>query len=148
MHVNTHFLLWGVWANLCCLTPTIVICLGSEGWNLYGCLNFRLSYCICNWCWISNVALNMEFNLIIKYFNYINQAYYSQVYSVLLMEGRQKVWNPHFMAMLFHIARIDCSSIWVIDMMAMGKLKLQCVQRPIHGWRPYLRNVVDLSLHD
>ncbi len=44
LHVNIHFLLWGVRA-LCCLTPTIVIYFRKEGWNLYGCLNFR-SYII------------------------------------------------------------------------------------------------------
>ncbi len=66
----------------------------------------------------------MEFDLIVKYFNYINQAYCFQVYSVLLMEGKQNVWNPHFMAMLFHTTRIECSSIWVIDMMVMGRLEL------------------------
>jgi hypothetical protein len=96
VHVNTHFLLWGVWANLCYLTPTTVRYFGREGWNLYGCLNFRLSYCICNWCWISIVALKVEFDLIVKYFNYINQAYCFQVYSVLLMEGTRNMWSPHF----------------------------------------------------
>jgi hypothetical protein len=64
------------------------------------------------------------------------------MYNVLSMEGRQdvwspwylmledksrKVWNASFVAMLFYIARIECSSIWVINMMAMGKLELQCV---------------------
>jgi hypothetical protein len=68
------------------------------------------------------------------------------VYNVLSMEGRQdmwnpwylmpedkpkKVWNASFVAMLFYIATIECSSIWVINIMAMGKLKLQCV-RHIH----------------
>ncbi len=33
-------------------------------------------------------------------------------------------WNVGFVAMSSHIARIQCSSIWVIDMMAMGELKL------------------------
>jgi hypothetical protein len=65
---------WGVYA-LCCLTLTIAICLGGEGWNLYVCLNFRLSYCICNWCWISIIALKVEF--IVEYINYINQTYCS-----------------------------------------------------------------------
>jgi hypothetical protein len=30
--------------------------------------------------------------------------------------------------MLFHITRIECFSIWVINMMEMGQLELQCVQ--------------------
>jgi hypothetical protein len=51
-----------------------------EGWNLYGCLNFKLSYYICNWYWIWIVTLKVEVNVIIEYFNYINQAYSSCVY--------------------------------------------------------------------
>ncbi len=134
MHVNFHFLLWGVWA-LCCLTPTIAKYLGKERWNLYGCLNFRLAYCICNWCWISIVALKMESNFIVEYINYINQAYCSCNS------------DTSFVTMLFCTTRIWCSSIWAIDMMAMGKLELYCVQKHIHGWRHYLPNVVDLFLH-
>jgi hypothetical protein len=38
LHVNTHFLLWGVWV-LCCLTPIINIYLRRLRWNLYRCLN-------------------------------------------------------------------------------------------------------------
>ncbi len=53
-----------MWA-LSYLTPTIAIYLGKERWNLYGCLNFRSSYYICNWCWISIVALKVESDLII-----------------------------------------------------------------------------------
>ncbi len=75
LHINTHFLLWGVWA-LFCLTPMIAIYLGREGWSLYGCLNFRSSHCICNWCWISIVALKVKSDFIIECINYIDQAYY------------------------------------------------------------------------
>jgi hypothetical protein len=44
----THFLFRGEWV-LCSLTLTIAIYLGRERWNIYGCLNFISSYCICNW---------------------------------------------------------------------------------------------------
>jgi hypothetical protein len=37
------------------------------------------------------------------------------------------MWNANFMTILFCITRIECSSIWVINMMAMGELELQCV---------------------
>jgi hypothetical protein len=79
----------------------------------------------------------VEFDLIVKYFNYINQAYCSQVYNVLLMEGKRNMWNPHFMAMLFHIARIERSSIWIIDMMAMGKC--EPYQHNHVQWSQFLR---------
>jgi hypothetical protein len=36
--------------------------------------------------------------------------------------------------MLFHITKIKSFSISIIDMMAMGKLELQCVQRHIQKW--------------
>jgi hypothetical protein len=78
LHINTHFLLWGVWA-LYCLTPTIAIYLGREGRNLYGCLNFKLAYCICNWCWISIIGLKVGSDFIVEYINYINQPYCSCV---------------------------------------------------------------------
>jgi len=42
-------------------------------------------------------------------------------------------WNASFMAMLFRATRIECYSIWAIDVMAMGELKLQCVQGHIQG---------------
>jgi hypothetical protein len=60
------------------------------------------------------------------------------MYNVLSMEGRWNVWNPwylmledkprkvnaSFAAILFCKTRIKRSSIWVIDMMAMGELEL------------------------
>jgi hypothetical protein len=62
------------------------------------------------------------------------------------MEGRWNVWSPwslmlkdkptkdvSFVAISFHTTKIECSSIWTIDMMAMGELELQCVQGHIHG---------------
>ncbi len=69
------------------------------------------------------------------------------VYIFLSMEGRWNMWNPwyllpkdklgkvecKFCCMLFHTARKYSSSISAIDMMAMGELELQCVQRHIHG---------------
>jgi hypothetical protein len=76
------------------------------------------------------------------------------------MEGRWKVWSPwylmlkdkpgkdvNFVAISFHTTKIKCSSIWTIDMMAMGELELQCVQGHMHGWKPYFPDVVNLSLH-
>jgi hypothetical protein len=68
---------------------------GREGWNLYLCLNFGSSYYFCNWCWISIIALKVEFGFIIKYFNYVNQAYYFCV----LMEGKKNVWNPWYLTL-------------------------------------------------
>ncbi len=82
----------------------------------------------------------MESNLIVEYLNYINEAYCSCVY-VLSMEGRRNMWSPwylmlkdklrkvecNFVAMLFHTTKIKCSSIWAINMMAMGELEFQCV---------------------
>jgi hypothetical protein len=82
LHVNIQFFLWGLWA-LCCLTPTIAIYLGREGWNLYECLNFRLSYCICNWCWILIVVLKVEFDLI------VNELTHSQ------MDSHFGSWSPN-----------------------------------------------------
>jgi hypothetical protein len=40
--------------------------------------------------------------------------------------GMQVLWQFYF------TTRIECSSIWAIDVMAMGKLELKCVQGHIH----------------
>jgi hypothetical protein len=95
-----------VWA-LCCLTTTIAIYLGKEGWNLYGCLNFKSSYCIYNWCWISIIALKVEFDLIVEYINYINQAYTILVYNVLSMEGRRNVWSPWYLMLEDKLGKVE-----------------------------------------
>jgi len=62
------------------------------------------------------------------------------------MEGRWKKWGPwylmtpnkwgkwnvSFATTSFHIRRIECYSIWVINMMIMEKLVLSCVQGHRH----------------
>jgi hypothetical protein len=47
------------------------------------------------------------------------------VFDVKRSQGK---WNASFVTILFHIAKIKCSSIRGIDMMAMGEMEFQCVQ--------------------
>ncbi len=79
----------------------------------------------------------MKFNFIVEYLIILIKPIVF-VHNVLLMEGKHNMWNPwylipkdnqgrwnaNFAIMLSHITRIECSSIWAIDMMAMGELEL------------------------
>jgi hypothetical protein len=62
------------------------------------------------------------------------------------MERWWNVWGPWYLMLedklgkdvniatiSFHTTKIESYSIWTIDMLAMGELKLQCVQGP-HPW--------------
>jgi hypothetical protein len=84
------------------------------------------------------------------------------MYNVLLMEAKWNVRNPWYLMPKDKLRKVKCKfcdniishrkdrmlkSIWAIDMMAMGELELQCVQKHIHRWRHYLFDVVDFSLH-
>jgi hypothetical protein len=48
------------------------------------------------------------------------------VYNVLSMEGRQNMWSPWYLMLGDKPRKV------AIDIMAMGELELQCVQRHIH----------------
>jgi hypothetical protein len=61
--------------------------------------------------------------------------------------GNRNVLSPWYLMPYDKLRKVECKfcdnvisyykdilfSIWAIDMMAMGKLELQCVQRHIHG---------------
>ncbi len=69
------------------------------------------------------------------------------MYDVLSMEGKGNVWNPWYLMPKDKLGKVEykfCNniishckdrmlkSIWASDMMAMGELELQCIQKHIH----------------
>ncbi len=67
--------------------------------------SFRSSYCICNCSWISVITLKVEFDLIVKYCNFINQAYYFFVFS---MERRWNMSSPWYLMLEDKSNKLEC----------------------------------------
>jgi hypothetical protein len=54
-----------------------------------------------------NVALKVESDLIVEYFNYINQGYFF-VYIILSIEEKRNVWNPWYLMLEDKRGKVEC----------------------------------------
>ncbi len=79
--------------------------LGRRGETFTHVWSFKLSYYICNLCWILILALKVGSNLILAYFSSTNQTYCSCVFS---MEGRRNKLDLWYLMPQDKSSKVEC----------------------------------------